>query len=142
MPYVVSLDHQEVSDTCTHCGAEYPVTRGSLSADGYPIGLYVAGMHGCRAERFVALAIALRPTTGSEPSAVHLRVWETSGQFQMAFIDPAMSPWKSHAYLGRMLDPEEARRDPRKGEFLHLATHVLHDNPAVRRYLGSDGSAG
>jgi hypothetical protein len=142
VPYTVSLDHQEVSDTCTHCGAEYPVTRGSLYADGDPIGLYVAGMHGCRAERSVALAIALRPTTGSEPSAVHLQAWGTPKEFQMVFIDPAMSPWNSHAYLGRMLGPEEARRDPRKGEFLHLATHVLHDNSAVRRYLGSDRSEG
>ena len=136
----ITLDHQDVSDTCAHCASPYPVTRGSLYDDGRPVGLYVIGMHGCRAERLVAMAVAVHPDGEGEPTAVHLQVWATPTEFRMTFIDPAESPWHGHHYLGRMLRPAEARSHPQRDRFLHLVNHVLRENPAVARYL--DTTAG
>ena len=134
----ISLDHQEVTETCGHCGVVYPVSRGSLYDGDQLHGLYLAGMHGCHEERFVVLAIAIK-SGGEEDDklAVHLRVWRTAADLQMVFIDPADSPWAAHSYLGRMLLPDEARQEPQRGHFIHLAVHVLRENPVVSEYIGA-----
>jgi hypothetical protein len=56
-------------------------------------------------------------------------------ELQMVFINPAESPWAAHSYLGCMLAPDEARQHALRSRFIHLAVHVLRENPAVSEYI-------
>jgi hypothetical protein len=53
----------------------------------------------------------------------------------MVFINPAESPWAAHSYLGCMLAPDEAQQHAVRSRFIHLAVHVLRENPAVSEYI-------
>ena len=133
----ISLDHQEVTETCSHCRAIYPVSRGSLYDGDQLHGLYLAGMHGCHDQRFVVLAIAIKAGDNGGKLAVHLRAWRTPTELQMVFIDPLDSPWAAHTYLGRMLSAAQVRQHAQRAHFIHLAMHVLRENPEVSEYSGT-----
>jgi hypothetical protein len=118
------------------------VSRGSVYDNGQPLAPYLAGLHGCREQRFVALALAVRTAPQGVSTAVTLQVQATPKELQMVFLEPDRSPWRGHAYLGSMLGPDEARRSELRPLFLHLAEHVVRQNLDVYRYLTSaDGAA-
>jgi hypothetical protein len=94
-----------------------------------------AGMHGCGDEWFVVLAIAIKRGGEGDKLAVHLHVWRAAAELQMVFINAADSPWAAHSYLGSMLAPDEARQHALRGHFIHLAVHVLRENPVVSEYI-------
>ena len=133
----ITLDHQEVLETCAHCMQEHLVSRGSLYENERPIALHLAGLHTCDGHPVAVLAIALLAESRGGPLAVFLRAWASDDQVEMTFVDSSSSPWSKHKYLGRMLTADEARRDNQRSQFLHFAEHVLNDNPIVRAYLES-----
>jgi hypothetical protein len=81
------------------------------------------------------MAIAVKDAQQANPSAVSIQVWPTETEYQMVIIDPSISPWRAHTYLGRMLTREEALASPLKGEFFRIAGHVLAENPDINSFL-------
>ena len=134
---VLTFDQQSTSDVCEHCGSAYPVSRGSVYADGTPFALYVAGMYGCEGDSIVVLTIAIARPVGDLPSAIALQVQLTATELQMSIIAPETSPWRNHTYLGRILTREEALSSPVKEVFFRIADLVVTTNSEVNAFLNS-----
>ncbi|MBN1908981.1 MAG: hypothetical protein JW818_04515 [Pirellulales bacterium] len=130
----LTIDCQTATDICHCCDREYPVSRGSVFRQGIPFALYMAGMHGCHGDTVVVLAVAV-PRPGEEPTAVTIRIVPTNTQFQMQILDPETSPWRNHAYLGRMLTRQEALASTLKDTFFEIADAVVVSNTSVNNYL-------
>ena len=133
----ITIDHQDVSQTCDHCHKTFDVSRGSVYEDGEGFSIYLAGMHECHSGRSVHLAIAVREgyKEFQETCAVAMQVRATETDFEMFVADVKDSPWRGESYLGRMMDREEALNSPLKETFFHIADHVVADNPKVHEYL-------
>lgn len=140
----LSLDRQDATDICEHCAGTIAVIRGSVYDGAEPAGLYVAGMHRCArapstASPVAILAIALVPPAGGAPEAVHLYVAATEDSYAMTFLDPEVSPWRTHRYLGRMPSAAEARASAMRERFFLVADRVVEDLPEIREYLAGTG---
>ena len=133
----LKIDRQAATETCQHCGAVYVVSRGSVYEDNLPFALYIAGMHGCKGEPVVALAIAVARPEGETPSAITLQVMPSEIEFEMRIVAPDKSPWHSHAYLGHMLTRNEALASPLRKLFYRIADEVVSENPEVNGFLNS-----
>jgi hypothetical protein len=132
----LAIDRQAITETCGHCGREYQVTRGSVYREGEPFALFIAGMHGCRGERVVALTIALSQGPKATPLALTLQILPTETEYQMRIVEPSLSPWRDQAYLGRMLSRPEALAGQLKPTFFEIADAVIAMNPELNSYLG------
>jgi len=107
---VLRLDQQTVRQRCSHCGQEFSVSRGSAYEDGDGIALYLSGLHACNGPPVAHLAIAIRPgyRDNARPEAILLQMWSTEDSVAMQVTDAAESPWSGEAYLGHLLDRDEA----------------------------------
>jgi hypothetical protein len=92
-------------------------------------------MHGCDGDAIVALAIAIARTEGFIPSAITLIVQPSDKNIEMRIIEPDISPWKSHTYLGQMLTREEVLASPLREVFFRIADKVVVGNPEVNGFL-------
>jgi hypothetical protein len=133
----LSIDRQQSSEICDHCGQQYTVSRGSVYNDGAPFALYLAGMHGCGARKSVVLAIAIKRERHEKPTAVSIQVWPEESEYKMAVLEPKVSPWRTHTYLGRMLTRKQALASPLIDMFFHIADVVVADNRDVRSFFES-----
>jgi hypothetical protein len=67
--------------------------------------------------------------------AFALRLWSEEGQYQVAVLDAAESPWGGVEFLGRMLDRPEALEHERLHEVFHISDHMVRDDTTLRNYL-------
>jgi hypothetical protein len=140
-PMTLTIDHQDATEPCGHCGADYAVTRGSVYHDERPVALYIAAMHGCAAMKNAVMAVAFPPSDGKAPIAASLQVWVTPNEIQMSVVEPEQSPWNSHVYLGRHLTRDQVLASPYKERLFEVADAVVALNVAPRSYLEVDGAA-
>jgi hypothetical protein len=134
---ILTLDRQQASDTCEHCARPIPVVRGSIYDDGRPFGLYLIGMHRCSTDAVAIMAVALSLEDGGPPRVIHIRVDSGPDALEMRFIDPEISPWRTHRYLGAMLSAVEARVSPLRDRFLQVADRIVEDVPDVQTFLNA-----
>jgi hypothetical protein len=134
------LDQQAVRDRCSHCGREFSVIRGSAYEDNGGIALYLAGLHSCDGPPIAHLAVAIRPgyRDNAGPEAILLQVWTTDDSIDMRVTDAVESPWRGEAYLGRLLNRDEALASPLLETVYRIAGRVARDNAAVSEYLNAD----
>ena len=140
---VLRLDQQVVRDCCAHCGREFSVVRGSAYEDNEGVALYLVGLHSCEASPIAHVAIAIRPgyRNNAGPEAILLQMWTTEDSTDMRVTDVAESPWCGEAYLGRLLNRDEALASPLLETVYRIAGHVARDNAAVSAYLTSASGA-
>lgn len=133
----LSIDYQDYRDKCTHCGAEYTVSRGSVYDDGEGASIYLAALHECQGERVAHLAIAVREgyEEFTQTCAAVMQVRNEEENFQVSLTDPWFSPWGGIDYLGRILTRNEVIEGPHKNAFFHVADHVVIENPTIKFYL-------
>jgi hypothetical protein len=133
-----TLDRQVASDHCPECDVNFSVIRGSVYDDGQPFGLYLIALHGhCWEGRLGHIAIAILNRSSSEPRKVAASMEAIALPEEVAFslVDWKSSPWRSEAYLGQMLSPEEVRSSPHRAAFFQIAEHIFQDLPEARAYL-------
>jgi hypothetical protein len=134
----ITIDHQNAEQKCDHCGETFEVTRGSAYDEGDEgFSIYLAGLHACDSGKLAHMAIAIREGyEGFEDTcAVCLHVWVDESEFRMSVIDPDQSPWKNEAYLGRIMDREEALEHHFISTFFHIADHIVSENPQMKEYF-------
>jgi hypothetical protein len=136
------LDQQVVRDRCSHCAREFAVIRGSAYEDDEGIAIYLAGLHSCDGPPIAHLAVAIRPAyrDNASPEAILLQMWTAEDSVSMRVTDAAESPWRGEAYLGRLLNRDEALASPLLETVYRIAGHVARDNTAVSAYLDADES--
>jgi hypothetical protein len=134
----ITLDKQVVTQHCPECGVDFTIVRGSVYDGGQPFGLYLIGLHGHSQQgRLGHLAIAVLDRSGEKPhpSAVALDVIAQPEQLGFSAVDWDSSPWRGEAYLGEMLDREQALASPHRPTFFNIAEHVVRDLPEVQGYF-------
>jgi hypothetical protein len=134
---VITLDKLVTSEHCAECNATFRTVRGSVFADGEPIGLFLIALHGHSPQGKLAhLAIALKGETSSEmPIAAAMDVIAMPQQFGFSLVDWSASPWRAEAYLGRMLDREQVRASGQRTLFFQVADRVVEDLQEVQSYF-------
>jgi hypothetical protein len=136
----LTIDYQDVTSSCPHCGADYQISRGSVYRDGVGVSIYLTALHQCQSGKAVHAGIAVQE--GKEgfdtTSAAALRVVETNEGHGARVVDWNESPWKNESYLGKLLTREEVLNSPFKDRFFHILDHILAENPTVKTYLYSD----
>jgi hypothetical protein len=144
----LTLDRQLVNQTCDHCGRVFHVIRGHAydnptQAPAHVVGIYMVGLHTCNGPKLAHLAIAVRaPEPAAESRhAVALTAWASETDYEMAVVDGEASPWRGEAYLGRLMDREEALGSDAIRLVFHVADHVVADNPEVYQYLVGEADA-
>ena len=69
--------------------------------------------------------------------ALDLRV--SDERYEVMVTDASECPWQNAKVLGRILDREEALRDPLIKEVFHITDHVVIEDEPLKTYL--DGSS-
>ena len=134
----ITLDRQVVSQHCDPCSLDFTVVRGSVYAGATPCGLYLLALHGHTSSgRLAHLAVAMltRDPSDPKPVAIAIEVAESPSALQFSMVNWAGSPWEREAYLGRMLDRDEALASPLKDLALHVSEHIVRDLPEARVYF-------
>ena len=70
-----------------------------------------------------------------------LQMWTTDDSTDMRVTDAVDSPWRGEAYLGRLLNRDEAVASQLLETVYRIAGHVARDNTAVSAYLASRSGA-
>jgi len=65
--------------------------------------------------------------------ALDLRVG--ADQYEIMVTDASESPWHNPRVLGRILDRQEALRDPLIEEVFHITDNVVEEDEPLKRYL-------
>lgn len=134
----ITLDRQAITQHCPECNDEFTVVRGSVYDAGTPFGLYLVALHGHSPQgRIAHLGVAVLDHSGGPPQAVAMDIIATPDQIGFTAIDWSNSPWRDEAYLGEMLDREQALASPSWSPFLRIAEHVVGDLPEVATYFAS-----
>jgi hypothetical protein len=128
---MLTLDHQHATERCNHCSKDYPVSRGSIYDDGRPIAIYLAGLHPCESGGSAIFGIGVNDEHSAQPESFSIQVWLVNDQYEMTLLNPEQSPWKSHSYLGRMLNRSEVLASPKKTFYFDLADCIVRKNPQV-----------
>lgn len=133
----LTIDYQDISQSCPHCHETYTVSRGSAYDNGAGASIYLAALHDCGSGRRAHVAIAVKQGYGgfTETCAATLQIVAGETEFEMSLVDPEYSPWKDIDYLGRMLHREEVLRGSLKNAFFHIADHIVTENPSINGYL-------
>ncbi|HEV7698606.1 MAG TPA: hypothetical protein VGO43_00105 [Pyrinomonadaceae bacterium] len=135
----LSIDYQDIQETCADCGAAYTVSRGSVYDDGEGASIYLAGLHQCIEGKVAHLVVAVRPgyEKCTEKCAAAIQIRNGGANLEMSLVDPDLSPWKDLDYLGRILTRDEVLQSVHKDTFFHIADHVVLENPTINDYLCS-----
>jgi hypothetical protein len=135
----LSVDYQSVQQTCACCNKTFRVVRGNIYTADMPVGIFLAGLHGCRA-RLTFLAVALRDDMYTSPQTlcVTMKVWDTATEVKLVLTDPADSPWRTEAYLGPMLTREQALAHPLLETFFAIADQILALEPVNDYFNGEE----
>jgi len=133
----LSIDFQDSQETCPHCRATYPISRGSVYDGGEGASIYLAAMHQCECGRTAHIAIAVRAgyKDFSENCAAAMQVRVGEHNYEFSTVDPEDSPWNGLDYLGRFLRRDEVLESPSKEVFFHIADHVVLENPTIKSFL-------
>ena len=70
---------------------------------------------------------------------VCVQVWLSKSEFRFGFMNRQESVWWGSNLVGRSLSRAEALAHPDKPSFLHVAEHVVRDDPRVRVALDAMG---
>lgn len=134
----LTIDYQDIQETCVHCGTSYTVSRGSVYDNGEGASIYLAALHQCEAGRVAHVVISLRGGYEGvgETCAAVLQVRNGGENLEMSLTDPEYSPWNGVDYLGRILTRDEVLgSSTSKNMFFHIADHVVTQNPTINTYL-------
>ena len=133
----LTIDFQDVFESCPHCEETFTVSRGSVYDNGEGASIYLAALHECGSGRTAHIAIAVKEGYGefTETCAASIQIVNGGDDFEMSLVDPEYSPWKDLDYLGRMLRREELLSGSLKDTFFHIADHIVTENPTINTYL-------
>jgi hypothetical protein len=138
MTLEITLQKQVVSQHCPACDLDFAVVRGPVYDEGQGYGLYLIALHGHSPEgRLAHLAIAILDRLGKQPRSVAaaMNVIMLPEEIGFSLVEWETSPWRSEAYLGEMLSPDQVRASPHRGTFFHIAEHVVRELPEVQAYF-------
>jgi hypothetical protein len=143
---VISIEFADRSegDLCPCCGGRTTRLTRFVYSDGDAHAVYYGAFSDNHPNRYVSIAVSLGEWgEGATPAGricFSLRIRSTNTEYQVTVVDAEESPWQDVAYLGRMLDREEALGHPWLKEVFHITDHIVEEDRDIRQYL-SEGTS-
>lgn len=126
-----SLDTQVQTESCPHCGTEFPIRSGNVLLDNQPIGFHAAALHGCQ-ERLLFMAIVLGDEDGS--TGFFFKGWPAEDTLKLQVTDPEESPFVNLEFDGQKLTRDQAVTH-RLVEIAVFVVQEISQQEPVRDYL-------
>ncbi|MGI9204459.1 MAG: hypothetical protein ACR2Q3_10640 [Woeseiaceae bacterium] len=70
--------------------------------------------------------------------AFPFRIWLDGENFKVGLTDASESPWSDVAFMGRILDRDEALADEWIKDVFHITDHMVSEDPDIVRYFDDD----
>ena len=132
-------------DPCPCCGGRTTRLTRFVYSDVDAHAVYYAAFSDNNPDRTVSVAVSLGEWgEGAMPEnrlAFALRIRSADVEFQIMVVDASESSWNDVAFLGRMLDREEALTHPWIKEVFHISDHIVAEDQEVRKYLNGEAAA-
>ncbi len=132
----IELGQEKKPTYCSCCGGQINSVYGFIFKDGNAYAVYHATWSVAHPEAGVDIAIDFDDWGKSEGLenrwSVGLLVRTTELEYQFQFRSPENSAWGKSEERGRMLSREEALSHPQKDEFLHVADHIVFEDPRIK----------
>jgi hypothetical protein len=74
--------------------------------------------------------------------AFPFRLWAAADAYNVGLMDASESPWAEVAYLGRLLDRNEALAHPWRDEVFHITDHITREDREAVAFLSSVSQGG
>jgi hypothetical protein len=137
---MLTFDFEEPkSSTCSCCGGTTASLTRFVYEDGNAYAIYYARFGVGHEPRVLQAVVSIggwgEGTGPWDRVAFALKLWSDEGQYQVAVVDAAESPWSGVELLGRMLDRPEALEHERLHEVFHISDHMVSDDTPLRNYL-------
>ena len=138
---MLTLELGEESSTapCKCCGEPAHMVFGLVYEDGHAHAVYLAKWSDGHPEDGVRLVVSLGRwedgTTPDQRLAVSLQCRVKADEYALRVLERAKSPWQKFAYLGTMLDRDEALTHPDIELFLGVARHVVTADERLLTFL-------
>jgi len=130
---------RSTTNLCGCCGKTSHTHRGFVSQEGQAFAVYFAGFTEDHGAPMLTLVVSLGDWspkgTPADREAAVIKVRNVGGEIEMMVQGPLDQPWNDIGVLGRLLSREEMLAGPRKGEFFHIADHVIAEDQRVVPYL-------
>lgn len=113
----------------SHCGY--------IRTCGQPYALYYALLHNHSADLFVRLSISIGDWATADPltkSALCIDVTPHEKHWRLSVQDACSSPQSTFPQFGTWLDGDDARHSSLLADFLEVATFIVENDPAVKKY--------
>ena len=141
--FSLELGKEIANLTCDCCGKPFKSVCGFLKKDDWAYSVYFATLQSGHQEIEVGLTISIGKWRDDSDEALQQRQWvymdvwpsESGSGFEMKIDDPDLSRHANSAFLGRKLEPEEARASALREDFFTVSDFILDNDPAVLSYL-------
>ena len=135
----IELGEEKQPQRCECCGGEIFIVYGFIYRDEDAYAIYHASWSKSHLEAGVDMALEFddwgNPGNPEKKYSVCLVIRPTRTEYHFQFIDPEQSAWGSGADRGRILSRTEALTHPEKNSFLHVAEHIVLDDPRLNNAL-------
>lgn len=137
----IELGESGEAAPCECCGASSRTAHGFVYRDGDAYAVYYAGWSDGHPGRRVSLAIAVgewaEGTSPADRVSIGIRATRTPSSVDFMVLNSMESPWGDTPLLGKMLEREQALAHPALKGVVHVAEHIVRDDPRVRNFLDS-----
>jgi len=127
------------SSTCECCGGITTRLTRFVYRDDDAYAIYYAMFSDNHSDRIVKMVISLgewgEDSDPDQRRAFALNLKVTAERYEVTVTDSSDCPWQKATVLGRVLDREEALRDPYIKEVFHITDHVVMEDEALKKYL-------
>jgi len=141
--FSIELGEEVANLICNCCGTPFKSVCGFIQKDGWAYSIYFATLQTGHDKTSMGLTISIGKWWDDSNESilqrewVYLDVWpsEDDSGYEMRIEDPESSRHAKSAFLGRKLEPEEARNSSKRDDFFAVSDFILDNDPAVRSYL-------
>ncbi|MBO9635198.1 MAG: hypothetical protein J7578_18960 [Chitinophagaceae bacterium] len=137
---MLNIEFEEPTiEKCSCCGCDIIILTRFVYNENGAYAVYYAKFEKGHGNKIVNGLISLGNWyEGSEPEhrvAFPFRIWLKENDFQIGLTDREESPWAEVAYLGRILDREDALQHPWLAEVFHITDHIVANDKPVVEYF-------
>ncbi len=141
---MIEIEFEKPTESvCACCGnANVHLTR-FVYRDGVVYAVYYAAYTAKHEEKRLHGLIGLGDwDDGAKPEdrlAFAFQIWVDVNDFRVGLVDAKDSAWAQVAFLGRILDREEALGHEWKNDVFHITDHMLTDDLEITNYFQASG---
>jgi hypothetical protein len=120
---------------CDCCGGKVTNLTRFVYQDGDAFAIYYVSFTEGHEDKVAYALIGIgewgEDSTPDQRKAYSLKLWEGTSDWQVTVTDRDESPWKDVKFLGRILNRDEALKDPMIKDVFHISDHIRGEDRAV-----------